>query len=545
VTLLVSPPDGPLALVDERGKIRQTNIVLGADTSPTALSPDGSVLAIAWVSGDKAGTLELREVPTGKVRRSIPRVGTITHLAFSPDGSLLAGVCGDNTVCLWNPATGESTGVCRGHQRTIRGVAFRPKGRRLLSWGDDGSVRQWLLPQGSPFGSVQGHNRPIYAGSYSNSSGLFATGGEPGMLRVWRAANSEVVEALPIDTAVHWLAFAPDDSLLVTGHTDGAIRRWPLQLLSDPRVLRGHTSYVYPVAFSPDGRWIASGGWDNVIRIWDAASGKPIRVLSGPKGFVACLAISPDGSRIVARSMDGRLRIWDTGSGDLLHDIEDVGLEDFRPPTAPGYRFACFLPQSVAISPDGAVVACGCNDRVRFWELATGQETAGLIPNVQGSIRQAVFSPNGRQLAIAATEPPLCIIDRNTGRVEHVLNGPSGPVHAVCFSPDGRRLAAAGDDRVVRIWDTTTAELQRELRGHTDQVFAVAFHPDSTRLASGGRDRVVRLWNPDSGDEMARLQGHTDYIFSLAFSPDGNTLVSGSGDSTVRLWSTIARHARQ
>ncbi len=299
------------------------------------------------------------------------------------------------------------------------------------------------------------------------------------------------------------------------------------------------------MAYSPNGRWIATGGWDNVVRLWDAAGGEQIRVLRGPSSFVACLAISPDSTRLAARSMDGRLRIWDTSSGELLHELDDGGLEDFRPPGSALYRDACFLPQSVAFTPDCALVACGYNNRIRFWDLATGREQAALTLPVQGSIRKVVFSPDGRRIAIAAAAPALCLVDFPSGQIQHVLTGHTGLVYAVAFSPDGSRLVSAGDDQIVRLWDTETGTLQRELRGHTDQIFAAAFHHDGHRLATGGRDRDIRIWDPATGDEMARLKGHTDYVFSLAFSPDGQALVSGSGDTTVRVWDTVPLRQRR
>ena len=157
---------------------------------------------------------------------------------------------------------------------------------------------------------------------------------------------------------------------------------------------------------------------------------------------------------------------------------------------------------------------------------------------MEGEVQQAIFSPDGRQLAVAARDYGVCLVDRVTGRVQCQLLDRSTQVHAVCFSPDGRRLVSAGDDAIVRIWDAATGKLEHELHGHTEQIFAAAFHPDGTRLATGGRDRAIRIWDPATGEQLARLPGHTGYVFSLAFSPDGSTLISGSEDCTVRIWET-------
>jgi WD40 repeat protein len=67
-------------------------------------------------------------------------------LAFSPDGRLLAGAAGDQTVMLWNPATGELVQQIPGHAETIYDVAFAPDGKLLASGGIDNLVSVWKIP---------------------------------------------------------------------------------------------------------------------------------------------------------------------------------------------------------------------------------------------------------------------------------------------------------------------------------------------------------------------------------------------------------------
>ena len=61
-------------------------------------------------------------------------------LAFSPDGSLLAGEGMNNTVVLWDTATGQTVRILAGHSRPVRSLAFSPDGRMILSGGADATA---------------------------------------------------------------------------------------------------------------------------------------------------------------------------------------------------------------------------------------------------------------------------------------------------------------------------------------------------------------------------------------------------------------------
>ena len=69
-------------------------------------------------------------------------------VAFSPDGSRVVSGSEDNTVRIWNVATGESEAELKGHSGRVSSVVFSPDGSHVVSGSEDNTVRIWTIATG-------------------------------------------------------------------------------------------------------------------------------------------------------------------------------------------------------------------------------------------------------------------------------------------------------------------------------------------------------------------------------------------------------------
>ncbi|HKB36844.1 MAG TPA: WD40 repeat domain-containing protein, partial [Gemmataceae bacterium] len=163
----------------------------------------------------------------------------VSAQSFSPDGRVLALGVGDNTIGLYDPATGKLQRQMTGRPVRVGGfsltplpsvhiVAFSPDGRTLASLGASNIVRLWDAKSGKELHWLMGHK------DYADSA-----------------------------------AFSPDGKMLATGDSNGTVRLWEVATGKERRRFVGHEDRVAALAFSPDGKLLASASLDTTALLWD------------------------------------------------------------------------------------------------------------------------------------------------------------------------------------------------------------------------------------------------------------------------------------
>ena len=539
-----------------------------------AVSPDGRF--IVTTSLDE--TVRVWETQTWTLRRTLSaqwqtarggwlerrspagHTAAVWGCAISSDGRYVASASSDQTVKIWDVATGEERRTLVGHTAAVNGCAFSPDGATIASAGADRTLRLWEVASGAERMAINGHAHVVNRCVFASDGSCFVSVSADGTLKSWDATTGERrATNIGHTDGVTDGAVAAAAPVIVSSSLDGTLKLWDAGTQWRPAA-PPHGGWVNRCAVG-NGGMVVTASADMTLRIWTAKPHVPGPILAGHDDAVRGCAIGASGREIISASADKSLKIWNAASGALRFTL--LGHRDWV--------------NDCSISPDEQLILSGSSDKtLRIWDARTRAKRLRFVAHGD-SINACRFSPDGRFFVSASSDTELKVWMLQAVRdlwesplagehkfTEHdwdrlfsplVLRGHTRMVNDCVIAPDSSFVVSASSDRTLKIWDiagdiaagSASGAIQhvgrcRTLSGHRHEVNGCAISPDGTLLASASQDNTLKIWDVASGDCLTTL--HVDgALASCVWLPDGGQLIAtgAAGVYFLALWTPDGR----
>jgi WD40 repeat protein len=409
------------------------------------LSPDGTRMAVAATA--ERDQLSVWDLKTGEPLFITEAPGNYagTAFAWSPDNQSFAAAFDNGTILVWDAERGSQVRVLS--VDAIEGLAWSMDGNSLITLSQYESLAVWDVKTGQKSRSLNEHTSWVMDLVWSPDGSMLAQGAEDGEIILWEARSGKQLRSFHDPAGwVNNLAWSPDGKEIAESGGQNAIKIWDIQTGQQVRTWDVKSLTVVDLAWSPDASMLASISYEGGTTLWDASTGEPLRSLGSNYGS-ADLSWSPQGDRLSTSypypDFEGeQVTLWDPHTGELV--LTKQGIHDIA--WSP-------LGDTVASISDNGTGLGKDDTTLVLWDPQTGKEIRNF--NTGTFLTHIAWSPDGKLLVVSGAQEAdhaLMVLDAQTGKQLHVLQGHYNVPSAIAWSPRGDFIASSSADGTVIIW---------------------------------------------------------------------------------------------